>query len=158
MNKNEYLSVVKELTARLFRFVKKSIPNEDSCNDIVQEAFVRLWEKHPNVPVEKAKAWLFMVGYRLMLDELKRTKRFIDNETDVQSEKDSTIHQMELQEVIQLGLQILPTIQKQVLLLRDLEGYAYDEIGEILQLTESQVKVYLFRARTKMKDFLKEKK
>jgi RNA polymerase sigma-70 factor (ECF subfamily) len=49
----------------------------------------------------------------------------------------------------------LPPIQKSIILLRDLEGYSYEEIGDILQLSSSQVKVYLFRARNKIKKQLK---
>jgi RNA polymerase sigma-70 factor (ECF subfamily) len=49
----------------------------------------------------------------------------------------------------------LPPLQKSIVLLRDLEGYSYEEIGEILELSESQVKVYLFRARKKMQKQLK---
>jgi RNA polymerase sigma-70 factor (ECF subfamily) len=50
---------------------------------------------------------------------------------------------------------ILPPVQKSVILLRDLEGYSYEEIGKILELSDSQVKVYLFRARNKIKKQLK---
>ena len=46
---------------------------------------------------------------------------------------------------------ILPSTQKSIILLRDIEGYTYNEIGQILDLTASQVKVYLFRARMKLK-------
>jgi RNA polymerase sigma-70 factor (ECF subfamily) len=46
---------------------------------------------------------------------------------------------------------ILPSTQKSIILLRDIEGYTYNEIGQILDLTVSQVKVYLFRARMKLK-------
>jgi RNA polymerase sigma-70 factor (ECF subfamily) len=52
---------------------------------------------------------------------------------------------------VQLLVQDLPPLQKSILLLRDLEGYSYQEIAEQLQLSEAQVKVYLFRARVKIK-------
>jgi RNA polymerase sigma factor (sigma-70 family) len=48
----------------------------------------------------------------------------------------------------------LPDMQKTVLLLRDYEGYDYAEIGKITNLSESQVKVYIFRARKEMKKYL----
>ena len=59
-----------------------------------------------------------------------------------------------LKEILNQGLEQLPEIQKTVLLLRDYEGYDYLEIGEITQLTESQVKVYIFRARTFLKNYI----
>ena len=61
----------------------------------------------------------------------------------------------ESNQVVERAVSILPPIQKSIILLRDLEGYSYDEIGEILDLSPSQVKVYLFRARTKIKKQLK---
>ncbi|MFM8962852.1 MAG: RNA polymerase sigma factor, partial [Sphingomonadales bacterium] len=63
--------------------------------------------------------------------------------------------QFEHQQLIALLVADLPPLQKSILLLRDLEGYAYQEIGELLSLTEAQVKVYLFRARLKVKKRIK---
>lgn len=65
-------------------------------------------------------------------------------------------NRFELKEIIDLAMQKLPELQKSILLLRDLEGYNYKEIGEMLNLNESQVKVYLFRARKKVKDQIKD--
>jgi RNA polymerase sigma-70 factor (ECF subfamily) len=61
----------------------------------------------------------------------------------------------ESNQVVDRALSILPPVQKSIVLLRDLEGYTYEEIGDILQLSPSQVKVYLFRARNKIKKQLK---
>ena len=63
-----------------------------------------------------------------------------------------------LKELINKSLDKLPNIQKTIILLRDLEGYSYKEIGEMLKLNEPQVKVYLFRARKMMKNQLTELK
>jgi len=57
----------------------------------------------------------------------------------------------EHKQIIERVISGLPPIQKSIILLRDLEGYSYDEIGEILKLSSSQVKVYLFRARNKVR-------
>lgn len=53
------------------------------------------------------------------------------------------------------ALQKLPEIQKSVVLLRDYEGYIYTEIAEITGLNESQVKVYIFRARVTLREYIK---
>ena len=60
----------------------------------------------------------------------------------------------DLKEVLNRALEQLPEIQKTVVMLRDYEGYDYEEIGEITGLNESQVKVYIFRARTFLKNYL----
>jgi RNA polymerase sigma-70 factor (ECF subfamily) len=65
-------------------------------------------------------------------------------------------NRFELKEIIDMAMKKLPELHKSILLLRDLEGYNYKEIGEMLNLNESQVKVYLFRARKKIKDQIKD--
>jgi RNA polymerase sigma-70 factor (ECF subfamily) len=65
-----------------------------------------------------------------------------------------TTQYTDLKEVLNRGLEQLPEIQKTVLLLRDYEGYNYAEIGAITGLSESQVKVYIFRARTFLKNYI----
>ena len=64
-------------------------------------------------------------------------------------------NKFESNQVVERAVSILPPVQKSVILLRDLEGYSYKEIAEILDLNDSQVKVYLFRARKKIKKQLK---
>jgi len=60
-----------------------------------------------------------------------------------------------LQKVLNDALDKLPEVQKTVVLLRDYEGYNYAEIAEITNLSESQVKVYIFRARQTLKEYIK---
>ena len=60
----------------------------------------------------------------------------------------------DLQEILHSAIELLPENQKAVILLRDYEGYAYDEIAEITGMTESQVKVYIFRGRKFLKNYL----
>jgi RNA polymerase sigma-70 factor (ECF subfamily) len=63
-------------------------------------------------------------------------------------------HYNNLKEVINNALELLPEIQRTVIMLRDYEGYDYAEIGEITNLNESQVKVYIFRARQTLKNYI----
>jgi RNA polymerase sigma-70 factor (ECF subfamily) len=62
----------------------------------------------------------------------------------------------DLQEVLYEAIKRLPETQRSVLLLRDYEGYSYQEIEEITGLNEAQVKVYIYRARVFLKDYIKE--
>jgi RNA polymerase sigma-70 factor (ECF subfamily) len=63
-------------------------------------------------------------------------------------------HYSDLKEILQEAVSKLPEIQRHVIMLRDYEGYSYEEIGEICNLNESQVKVYIFRARKFLKDYI----
>ena len=62
--------------------------------------------------------------------------------------------QPDLKEILEAGLATLPAMQRSVVLLRDLEGYSYEEIAELTQLSESQVKVYIYRGRTALKEYI----
>ena len=80
---------------------------------------------------------------------------YVDEMTSPETAESHT-RTYEMKEVIEKCLAQLPPVQKSIILLRDLEGYNYKEIGEILELSEAQVKVYLFRARNKIKKQLKD--
>ncbi len=91
-----------------------------------------------------------------MLNQVKRDKVKQQHlESLYWNSTSSTDNQFENKQLIQLLVKDLPPLQKSILLLRDLEGYNYQEIGSMLNLTEAQVKVYLFRARLKVKKRVK---
>jgi RNA polymerase sigma-70 factor (ECF subfamily) len=103
------------------------------------------------VEVGKTKSWLFTCANNAMINFIQKKNRACEfNETLHEKGAYDKTH-FESTQVIQHVVSILPPLQKSILLLRDLEGYAYDEIGDILNLSAAQVKVYLFRARMKMK-------
>ena len=83
----------------------------------------------------------------------KESKKASFSEVDFNEHSHSKQYS-DLKQVLNAGLEQLPEIQKSVLLLRDYEGYDYAEIGNITGLNESQVKVYIFRARTFLKNYI----
>ena len=128
----------------------------EPARDIVQDCFEKLWINKKSVEVEKAKSWLFTCANHLMLNQVKRDKIKQQHlESLYWNSTSGTDTQFENQQLIQLLVNDLPPLQKSILLLRDLEGYTYQEIGSMLTLTEAQVKVYLFRARLKVKKRIK---
>jgi RNA polymerase sigma-70 factor (ECF subfamily) len=64
------------------------------------------------------------------------------------------LQSFDLYEILNKGLNELSEIQRNVVLLRDYEGYSYEEIGEMTDLSEQQVKVYIFRARKFLKEYI----
>jgi RNA polymerase sigma factor (sigma-70 family) len=142
-------------SGNLYRFMLKMTKDADMANDLVQDAFMKLWEHLAEVEAAKAKSWLFTTARHSMLNQLKRDKRMESMELTQFTEPYANEHNFELKELIDKSLNQLPELQRSIILLRDLEGYDYKEIGDILQLSESQVKVYLFRGRQKIKETLK---
>ena len=89
-----------------------------------------------------------------MIDLIRREKKQVDFD-NVSAIKYSHDEQYsDLHEILNEAIEKLPEVQKSVILLRDYEGYAYDEIGEITGLNESQVKVYIYRARLFLKKYI----
>jgi len=152
MTVQEYNTCVKEYSDKIYRFVLKNIRYVERAEDIVQDVFEKVWVKVDDVPIEKAKSYLFQAAYNTMLDVIKKDKR-IEYKEDISSNSFSHQPDLGLKEALDMALNNLPQIQKSAVLLRDYEGYDYKEIGDILDLTESQVKVYIFRARKNLRAF-----
>lgn len=154
MTVKEYNIAVDEYSDNIFRFAMKHLRNEMSANDIVQETFTKVWIKHEEVSFEKVKSYLFTTAYHAIVDWVKKDGRSGDIE-HAQESADNPSLSFDVQEVLNEALEKLPEIQKTVVLLRDYEGYNYAEIAEITGLSESQVKVYIFRARKGLKEYIK---
>jgi len=154
MTVKEYNGAVEAYSDNLYRFVLKNCRNEVLAQDVVQESYTRLWVKINTVSPEKVKSYLFTTAYHAMIDMLKRESREtgLDGKSDPGDEREGQYS--DLGEVLDSALSTLPEIQRSVVLLRDYEGYSYQEIGQITDLTESQVKVYIYRARVSLKKFL----
>lgn len=155
MTTEDYNKVVKKISHRLFGYVFKLTKDEEDANDLVQDAFMKLWINREKVEFKKAKSWLFTTAHNAFINFIKKSNRQerIGEGVDIPVESKN---RFELQEIIDLAMKSLPELQKSIILLRDLEGYNYKEIGDMLKLNESQVKVYLFRARKKIKDQIKD--
>ncbi len=156
MTVKEYNISVDQYSDNIFRFALKHLRNEMSAKDIVQETFTKVWIKHADISFEKVKSYLFTTAYHLIIDWVKKEKRNGDFESISSDENSVFQDHFDLKEIINKALLRLPEIQKTVVLLRDYEGYNYSEIAEITDLNESQVKVYIFRARKTLQSYLKD--
>lgn len=153
MDAKAYNSIVDEWADSLFRFTVSLCKNREDANDIVQESFTKLWERKDAVNPEKVKSYLFTTAHHKVIDLYRKGSRYKDIE-NVTIEMSVSQKSHDLQEVLHEALSKLPEIQKSVVLLRDYEGYSYDEIADITGLNVGQVKVYIFRARQKLKNYI----
>ncbi|MFT7613755.1 MAG: RNA polymerase sigma factor (sigma-70 family) [Parvicellaceae bacterium] len=154
MTRQEYNKAVDLFSDNLYRFILKNMRDVEKSKDIVQDTFMKLWDKHEEVSYEKVKSYMFSTGYRTMIDLIRRDKKQARIE-DADLDKLTTSEQYsDLQQVLHDAIEKLPEDQKAVILLRDYEGYNYDEISEITGLTASQVKVYIYRARKFLQKYI----
>lgn len=154
MTVKEYNHCVDKYADGVYRFILKNIKDDDMARDIVQDAFTKMWEKVKDITYSKSKSYLFTSAYHTMIDMIRKDKY---RQTYVNSSLNNGVHEhgySDLKEILDEAVGRLPEIQKSVLLLRDYEGYSYKEIGEITNLNESQVKVYIYRARVYLKNYL----
>lgn len=154
MTREEYNKCVDLHADGLYRFILKSVRDKDKAKDIVQDTFEKVWLKVDEIDTAKAKSYLFTTGYRTMIDFIRRDSKQQSIDTVETTMFETSSNYSDLKDVLNKALTILPEIQRTVLLLRDYEGYNYQEIGEITNLSESQVKVYIFRARLALKEFI----
>ena len=138
----------------LYRFVLKNLKDEHTSRDIIQDTFEKLWMKLENVAGLKVKTYLFTSAYHTMIDYIRKEKRYVDVDPAVLSEPSHSTHYSDLGEVLENAVGNLPNDQKAVVMLRDYEGYSYREISDITGLSESQVKVYIYRARGYLKSYI----
>lgn len=154
MTEKEYNDCVNLYADNVFRFIIKNIRHEDDARDIVQTAFEKMWRNRDAVETDKCKSYLFTIAYNQMIDHLRKNKR-VSLKEDFSSDVrvlEQPVPQMK--KTLQEALNRLNETQRSLVMLKDYEGYSYEEIGRITGLNESQVKVYLHRARLTLKNYL----
>ena len=147
MTTEEYNNCVTLYADGVYRFVFKNLRDEDGSKDIVQEAFARLWERRRDVEGGKAKSYIFTAAYHLIIDQSRKTHEMPLAE-GFDTFQTAFRQYTDIKEVLDAAVAKLPPDQRSVIMLRDYEGYSYEEIAEITGLNLSQVKVYIFRGRT----------
>lgn len=154
MTEKEYNTCVDLYADRLYRFIVKSISLEEDARDIVQNSFEILWKQHSGLLFEKAKAYLFTTAYHNMIDQIRKKKKMTCVERLPEDKMIADDKSGDLKTLLNKGMERLNETQRTLLILKDYEGYSYEEIGEITGLNISQVKVYLHRARLKMRAYI----
>jgi RNA polymerase sigma-70 factor (ECF subfamily) len=138
----------------VYRFILKNLRHEEDAQDVVQSAFEKMWKNRENIVAATAKAYLFTVAHNQMIDHLRKVKRISLKEEFNEQDKVMDHQQQDLKKILGEALNRLNETQRSLVMLKDYEGYSYEEIGKIMGLSESQVKVYLHRARVQLKNFL----
>jgi RNA polymerase sigma factor (sigma-70 family) len=154
MTEKDYNECVNLYADNVYRFIYKNLRHEEDARDVVQSAFEKLWRNREDVEPDKSKSYLFTVAYHQMIDHLRKAKRIYLKEEFNEGLKVQHREANNARKILAEALARLNETQRSLVMLKDYEGYSYDEIGKIMNLSESQVKVYLHRARLALKDYL----
>lgn len=154
MTEKEYNLCVQQYADNVYRFIVKNLRHEEDARDIVQSAFEKMWRNRDSVETAKSKSFLFTVAYNQMIDHIRKSKRIQLKEDFHEDGRSQHQQQANMKKTLMDALNRLNETQKSLVMLKDYEGYNYEEIGQIMDLTESQVKVYLHRARLALRNYL----
>ena len=154
MTEREFNQCVDQYADNVYRFIVKNLRHEEDAKDIVQTAFEKLWRNRETVENGKSKSFLFTVAYNQMIDHIRKVKRIslreeFDDEVKIVHQTNSNT-----KKILMDALNLLNETQRSLVMLKDYEGYNYEQIGEIMGLNPSQVKVYLHRARLALRNYL----
>lgn len=148
---------------RLYRLALGITLHTAEAEDVVQETMIRAWERREEWPtIQNMGTWLGQICRNLALDKVRKGAT-AGSYTTISSTPDHTIDTKSgedlaanleardtLNHVLRLAAQ-LPPPQDEIFRLRDIEGYTYREIANELNISEDQVRVYLHRARTRLR-------
>ena len=160
MNLQEFQIKVYPLKNKLFRFAKRMLDHTEEAEDMVQEVFIKLWNRRDKLDEYRSVEALAMITIKnLCLDKIKARRypvenmenhrQFLESMPDaIKADHSDLIHG------IHQAMKLLPEQQQIILHLRDIEGYEYEEIAEIVDMNENAIRVALSRARKKIRELL----
>ena len=151
---------VNEYQDQAWTLARYLLKDPAEAEDAVQEAFVKLWHKHDSIDPGKIRPWLMRVTRNNCLDRLRRRKPTQEWE-DWQKADESPgpaqdLAQHELGERLKHSINGLKEPYRSLVVLRDVHQHSYEEVASVLELSLSQVKVYLHRARKQLREQLAE--
>lgn len=164
MGKEEYFAqVFQENYTLLMRVVYRITGRQDVAEEIVQEAFIKYYERVDSLPRDEGvRYWLLRVVRNLALNHEKRrgrerraVERFL-HETRVSTPAEGERRMVEesIRQEVQDALLSIPYNLRIVLILKEYGGFNYQEIAEMLGITEGNVKVRVHRARNQLGQLL----
>jgi RNA polymerase sigma factor (sigma-70 family) len=154
MTLQDYNLCVTQYADNVYRFIVKNLGHEEDAKDVVQASFEKLWLNREQVDAARCKSYLFSIAYHQMIDHIRKNKRV---QLKDEFREDSRVEDTQVSDarrILHEALGRLNEIQKSLIMLKDYEGYSYAEIGQITGLNESQVKVYLHRARLQLREYI----
>ena len=161
MENISFRTTVLPLSDRLFRLALRITMNRAEAEDVVQDTLLRVWEQRGQWgQIGNLEAFAITTCRNRALDVAKRAGRNTASLDKVDNGQWSMVNvqsDLEAKEQISLIRRLmddLPELQRTIMLLRDIEGKTYQEIAETLDISETQVKVYLHRARTKIRQWI----
>lgn len=164
MERQRFQTEVLPLKDKLFRLALRITLNREDAQDVVQETMLRVWDARERWnTIESMEAFCITICRNQALDFMKKAGRrnvSLEEEMPQNADVEASPHEQLVRgegiRLIRRAMDSLPEVQRSIMELRDIEGKSYEEIGLLLALSDAQVKVYLHRARKKMKTIIEQ--
>lgn len=163
MDAAEFKQRILPVSQKIFRYAIRLLNNEHDAEDVVQEIWLKLWDKRDQLGnIRSPEAFAFRMTRNLCLDKLKlRRPQYYDDreegayrfeEADQGPDPERSLELKDTMEGVSQIISRLPEQQKTLLQLRDVEGLEYEEIADITGLEINAIRVSISRARKKVRE------
>jgi len=157
MTTKEYNKIIDSYGQRIYGFIFNSLRDSEESKNLVQDTFETLWMKKDSVDLSKIKSYLFTVAYRKMVDHTRRNKTMVNYLSNMQvGIQQNSEQELNAKYLLKKAFMKIREDYKRVILLRDSEGYSYDEIANITGQTAGQVRTNLFRGRKELRTIIEQ--
>ena len=153
----QYRQAVDQHKQRVYSLALYSLRAREDAEDVTQEVFIKLWQHWQKVDLDKIGAWLMRVTRNSVIDHVRK-RNPEQNQTDFNVEtqpalesEETELDRTSIQQQLKLAIAELNEPFRSIIIMRDIQGFSYSDIEQTLDMSESQVKVYLHRARRKLR-------
>lgn len=164
MQIEDFNQLVATMRDKMYRLAYRVVQNEEEARDVVQESLVKIWKKREKISeVDNKEAYCMTITRNMGIDKLRAKKMQtsdIDEHYDIATKTANPEGKLVAKDQYERLIKVvnaLPENHRTVIQLRDIEGYTYKEISEMTGYSVEKVKVYLHRARTKLRHIIKNK-
>ena len=153
----EYQQAIEKYRQRVFSFAYYSLRIREDAEDITQDVFIRLWQHWLKVDHGRMGAWLMRVAHNSVVDHVRKhrnEKQRVDLQhslEDALTVEDPGLETQQFSQQLESAISELNDPYRSIIIMRDIQGMSYAEIEQTLDLSQSQVKVYLHRGRRQLR-------
>ncbi len=163
----DFRDLAEEYGGRIFTYARYSLRHREDAEDVTQEVLVRLWKHKDSIEPASMATWVMRVTRNLVIDVARRrqsrTAVFAEG-ADVEEmaghvaadeAADSAAHRAEIREQLESALTQLNEPYRSIVVMREVQGLAYDEIAAAMNMPLGTIKVYLHRARRQLRESMR---
>jgi len=168
MERQDFDAAVERHHRRVFTLARYLMSDQSEAEDVTQEVMIRLWRNRRRVSPDHLQAWLLRVTRNTSYDRLRRQRtaarvfvggldsREANRASVLAPDPESRAGGAQFGRRLGLALASLSEPAKSIVILREIQGLSYREIGEVLELPLSTVRVALHRGRRQLREELRE--